>query len=869
MNFTDKSLEMISAANQLAVENSNIGIYPIHLALVLYEDQQGIGRRILSKLDVQRQDVIERLTLLLKKIPSQHPPPSEPKPDSSLMKVFMAAQKLQEGLKDSHITVDHLLVALFENKQISDVLKGCGVSKEELETAVKSVRGSRRVTSSSAESTYEALEKFGRNLTRDAGIGKLDPVIGRDDEIRRVVQVLCRRTKNNPILVGAPGVGKTAVVEGLALRIVKGDVPKSLDCQVYALDMGALVAGASHRGDFEERMKAVLREVQESQGKIILFIDEIHLVLGAGSTGHSAMDAANLLKPMLARGELRCIGATTLDEYRKYIEKDAAFERRFQKVLVSEPSVEDTVSILRGLKERYENHHGVRVSDSSLVIAAQLAHRYITGRFMPDKAIDLVDEACASIRVQLDSRPEIIDQLERRQLQLEVEATALSQEKDEGSQKRLVAVREELSKLREDLAPLLLKLEQEQNKGKEIANYKRKLEDVLTKIQIAERQRDLEKVADLRYGAVPELERKIEELSEETKEEDGDELLSSCVTPEHIAEIVSRWTGIPVSRLSQSEREKLLKLSEQLHNRVVGQDDAVDAVSDAVLRSRAGLARPGQPTGSFLFLGPTGVGKTELARALAGELFDDEKHMIRIDMSEYMEQHSVSRLIGAPPGYVGYDEGGQLTEAVRQKPYSVILFDEVEKAHASVFNALLQVLDDGRLTDGKGRTVDFSNTVIIMTSNLGSELLMAEIGNSAGVSDIARNGVMDIVRRHFRPEFLNRLDDIVVFSPLSRDHLHKIVQLLVDGVARRLSEQDIGLTLDEAAVDFILQEAYQPQYGARPLKRYLERRIITEISTMILAGKVGKGDGICISGPDSRMKTHGLRYEVYHDMKVD
>jgi ATP-dependent Clp protease ATP-binding subunit ClpB len=670
------------------------------------------------------------------------------------------------------------------------------------------------------------------------------------------------------VLIGQPGVGKTAIVEGLALRIVNGDVPKNLQCAVYSLDMGALIAGTSHRGEFEERLKAVLKEVQDSQGKIILFIDEVHLVLGAGSTGGS-MDAANLLKPMLARGELRCIGATTIDEYRKHIEKDAAFERRFQKVVVSEPSVVDTISILRGLKERYENHHGVRIHDAALVLAAQLANRYITARFLPDKAIDLMDEACASLRVQMDSRPEIIDQLERRQLQLEVEETALAQETDDVSKRRLEIVREELAKLQEELAPLLMQLDQEQDKSREVAAYKRKLETLQNKMYAAERAHDLALAADIRYDAIPSVQGLIEKLEKELELEDDMEggLLAKAVGPEQIADIVSRWTGIPVSKLTQSDREKLLHLPEELHRRIIGQDEAVESVARAILRSRAGLARTNQPTGSFLFLGPTGVGKTELAKALADLLFDNEKHMVRIDMSEYMEQHSVARLLGAPPGYVGYDEGGQLTEAVRMRPYSVILFDEIEKAHHSVFNALLQLLDDGRLTDGKGVTVDFTNTVVIMTSNLGSQHLLEGIQEDGTISQSSKDRVMELVRAHFRPEFLNRLDDILTFTPLSRSDLHKIVQLQIEDIANRLKEQEIGVSVDDEAIDFILQEAYQPSYGARPIKRYLERYIVTQISRMLLGGEVNKNETIVITSSNHRQEgVEKLVFSVQGDL---
>jgi len=677
-------------------------------------------------------------------------------------------------------------------------------------------------------------------------------VIGRDEEIRRVIRVLSRRTKNNPVLIGEPGVGKTAIVEGLAQRICRGDVPESLqNRRVISLDMGALVAGAKYRGEFEERLKAVLKEVKESTVGIVMFIDEIHLVLGAGKTD-GAMDAANLLKPMLARVELRCIGATTLDEYRKYIEKDAAFERRFQQVYVAEPSVTDTISILRGLKEKYESHHGVRILDGALVMAAQLAQRYITNRFLPDKAIDLIDEACANTRVQLDSQPEVIDVLERKSLQLEVEGTALEKEEDNASKQRLADVRTELEKIKDEIQPLKARYEAEKGRVTELRKMRKKLEETKQKIEVAERNRDLQRAADLKYFAIPELEKKIAILTEEERNEKGksqkDKLLSEVVGQEQIADVVSRWTGIPVSKLNQTEKDKLLKLAEHLHKRVVGQDEAVDAVAEAILRSRAGLAREHQPLGSFLFLGPTGVGKTELAKALAFDLFDNEKQIVRIDMSEYMESHSVSRLIGAPPGYVGHEEGGQLTEAVRRRPYCVVLFDEVEKAHQQVFNILLQVLDDGRLTDSQGRTVDFSNAIIILTSNLGSDFLLeaADKFKQGKIPEDVRGKVMGVVKKHFRPEFLNRLDDIVVFQPLSSSNLREIVTIQLANLSRRLVERDITLDIDTSATDFVLSEAYDPAYGARPYRRYLEKHVVTQLSKMILDGSLPDHSSVTI-----------------------
>jgi ATP-dependent Clp protease ATP-binding subunit ClpB len=689
---------------------------------------------------------------------------------------------------------------------------------------------------------FEALNKYGIDFIQLAKEGKLDPVIGRDDEIRRVIRILSRRTKNNPVLVGEPGVGKTAIVEGLAQRIVRGDVPKNLDCRLFSLDMGALVAGAAYRGQFEERLKEVLKEVQDAEGQVILFIDEIHLVMGAGKS-EGSMDAANLLKPMLARGQLRCIGSTTLDEYKEHIEKDAAFERRFQQVFVAEPSIPDTVSILRGLKEKYEAHHGVRITDAALVSAAQLSARYITGRFLPDKAIDLIDESCASIRVQLDSQPEVIDHLERQLLQLEVEQTALSKEKDKGSQMRLQQVEEKIARLKEELHPLKMKFEAESSQVEELRNRTKKLEELKVKMYNAERSRDLGLVADLKYYAIPELEKSINDLKQQIEKktnemdtsDDSVPLVSDVVGPEQITEVIARWTGIPVAKLNQSDRDKLLHLEDKLHERVVGQDEAVTAVAQAIMRSRAGLSRPNQPTGSFLFLGPTGVGKTELAKALAFELFDNDKHIVRIDMSEYMEPHSVSRLIGAPPGYVGYESGGQLTEAVRRRPYNVVLFDEVEKAHQRVMNVLLQVLDEGRLTDGQGKVVDFSNTVIILTSNLGSQhLLNLNRSNFDNIKD----KVMSEVQRFFRPELLNRLDDIVMFQPLSEEHMKEIATLQIKRLTDRLSERDIKISLKDNAITQILDAAYDPQYGARPLRRYLEKHVMTQLSRMIVGGEL-------------------------------
>ena len=849
-NFTQKSQEAIQDAQNLAIRNNHQQLEQIHLLAALLEQDGGLIPQLLKKMDVTVESLSAAAMAEVRKLPGVTGAREADKIyiSNGLNQTLVAAQDTAQRMKDDFVSVEHLFLALLDTAEgsVRNLLRTYNITSDAAMKALQAIRGNQRVTTDNPEGTYEALTKYGTDLVKRAREQKMDPVIGRDEEIRNVIRILSRKSKNNPVLIGEPGVGKTAIAEGLAQRIVKKDVPKSLqDKTIFALDMGALIAGAKYRGEFEERLKAVLKEVKESEGKILLFIDELHTIVGAGKT-EGSMDAGNLLKPMLARGELHCIGATTLDEYRTYIEKDPALARRFQPVMVNEPTVEDTIAILRGLKERYEVFHGVKITDGAIIAAATLSHRYITDRFLPDKAIDLVDEACAQIRTEMDSMPTELDTVSRKIIQMEIEEAALKKEEDELSKANLAKLQKELAEERDRFNAMKAQWDNEKNAIGKVQQLRETIEDLNRQIETAERNYDLEKAAELKYGRLPEAKKKLAEEEQKVNNAHDDSLLRDRVTEDEIARIVERWTGIPVSRLVQGEREKLLNLDKVLHQRVVGQDEAVTAVTEAIQRSRAGIQDPNRPIGSFLFLGPTGVGKTELAKALAEALFDDENNMIRIDMSEYMEKFSVSRLIGAPPGYVGYDEGGQLTEAVRRKPYSVVLFDEVEKAHPDVFNILLQVLDDGRITDSQGRTVDFKNTILILTSNLGSEYLLGGIDAQGNISQDAKEQVQALLRRSFRPEFLNRLDEIVFYKPLTKENVMKIIDLQIDKLNARLAQQQIKCEVTPAAKSAIVDASYNPESGARPLRRYVQHTVETMLSKRILAGNILPGQTVTV-----------------------
>ena len=845
-NFTQKSMEAISEAHNFAIRYKHSDMKVEHLLLALIGQMNGLIPNLLKKMGIDTVDLMKKLEEKLDRMPKIEGGVSDPRPNAEMNRVLIGAEDYAKKMEDAYISTEHLFLASYDNNSF---LKENGVVKKQFENALEGVRGGKKIMTDNPENTYEALDKYGKDLVELARKGKIDPIIGRDNEIRRAIQILSRRNKNNPILIGEPGVGKTAIAEGIAQRILNGDVPENLkDKTIFSLDMGALISGAKYRGEFEERLKAVLDELENSDGRIILFIDEVHNIVGAGKT-EGSMDAGNLLKPMLARGEIKVIGATTIDEYRKYIEKDAALERRFQPILVNEPSVEDTISILRGLKEKFEIFHGIRITDNALVTAATMSDRYINDRFLPDKAIDLIDEAAAKVKTEINSMPTELDEVTRRVMQLEIEKVALEKEKDQASKDRLENLEKELAELNEKKAAFQSQWENEKQEVEKIKKLNEEIEKVRLEIEAAQRKNDYNKLAELQYGVLPQLEKDRTELQEKAKEHDNNKLLKQEIDSEEIAEIVGKWTGIPVSKLMQGEKEKILNLAKYMKERVIGQDDAIETISDTIIRSRAGLKDPNRPIGSFIFLGPTGVGKTYLTKTLSLNLFDDENNIVRIDMSEYMDKFSVTRLIGAPPGYVGYEEGGQLTEAVRRKPYSVILFDEIEKAHPDVFNVLLQLLDDGRLTDGKGKVVDFKNTIVIMTSNIGSEIILED----PQLSDTTKEAVLDEMKHRFKPEFLNRIDDIIIFKSLGKDSVKNIIKLILEDINHKLKEQFIKVEFTDNALDFIVNEAYDPAYGARPLKRFVQKDIETNLSKMILSNEIPENSTILIDSDGEKL----------------